>query len=65
MSLIKRTSAIRDKIQSVMKDYQDAKDNCPAFEHFAEETRAELKQSYINKINEKTLQKLEDIQSDV
>ena len=65
MSLIKRTSAIRDKIQSVMKDYQDAKDNCPAFEHFAEETRAELKQSYINKINEKTLKELQDIESDV
>lgn len=65
MSLIKRIPEIKERIQSVMKDYQDAKDNCPAFEHFAEETRAELKQSYINKINEKALQKLEDIESDV
>ena len=65
MSLIRTVPAIKEKIQSVMKDYQDAKDNCPAFEHFAEETRAELKQNYIKNLNEKTLQKLEDIQSDV
>lgn len=65
MSLIKTIPAIKEKIQSVMKDYQDAKDKIPAYEHFAEETRAELKQNYIKNLNEKTLQKLEDIQSDV
>ena len=65
MSLIKRIPAIKEKIQSVMKDYQDAKDNCPAFELFAEETRAELKRNFINNLTSKTLQKLEDIESDL
>ena len=65
MSLIKTIPAIKEKIQRVMNEHREAKDNIPDFEIFAEDQRAEMKQNYIKNINEKTLQKLEDIQSDL
>lgn len=65
MSLIKTIPAIKEKIQRVMNEHREAKDNVPDFSIFAEEQRAEMKQNYINNLNNATLQKLEDIQSDV
>ena len=65
MSLIKRIPEIKEKIQKVMTEHRESKTNIPDFSIFSEEQRAELKQNYINNLNNTTLKKLEDISSDV
>lgn len=65
MSLIKTIPAIKEKIQKVMTEHREAKDNIPDFSIFSDEQRSELKQNYINNLNNTTLKKLEDISSDV
>ena len=65
MSLIKTIPAIKEKIQKVMTEHREAKDNIPDFSIFSDDQRTELKQNYINNLNNTTLKKLEDISSDV
>ena len=65
MSLIKRIPEIKEKIQKVMTEHREAKDNIPDFSIFSDDQRTELKQNYINNLNNTTLKKLEDISSDV
>ena len=65
MSLIKTIPAIKEKIQKVMTEHREAKDNIPDFSVFSDDQRSELKQNYINNLNNTTLKKLEDIQSDL
>ena len=65
MSLIKRIPEIKEKIQKVMTEHREAKDNIPDFSIFSDEQRAELKANYLTNLNNTTLKKLEDISSDV